>query len=142
MHLSFVRMDESSTTQNRRSRRSNLLMAASLEHAGGVAPVTLRNLSADGALVEGEHGLAVDTPILFRRKELAVSGRIAWIAGKRAGIAFDMALDPETVRRHVPAPKARSEKICKRPGFHGPMSPAEKRFAETVWDQPLPSIEK
>jgi hypothetical protein len=135
-------MDESSITQNRRSRRSNLLMAASLEHSGGATSVTLRNLSAEGALIEGDHGLAVGTPITFRKKELAVTGRIAWTADRRAGIAFDMALDPETVLRHVPAPKAQSETICKRPGFHGQMTPEERRFAQTVWDRPLPSIQK
>ena len=47
-------MDESSPTQNRKSRRSNVLMSASLELSGTSLPVKLRNLSADGALIEGE----------------------------------------------------------------------------------------
>ena len=44
-------MDQSSNTQNRKVRRSNVLMAASLELSGTSLPVKLRNLSAEGALV-------------------------------------------------------------------------------------------
>ena len=136
-------MDDSSPTQNRRSHRSHLWMAASLEHEGGDIPVTLRNLSADGALVEGDHGLAPGTEIIFHKNELSVSGRIAWVEDRRAGIAFAMGLDPETVLRHVSAPKPRSEEICKkRPGLRQPMSPAERRIGESLWGRPLPSIEK
>jgi hypothetical protein len=135
-------MDESSTSQNRRSRRSNLWMAASLEHAGGMTPVTLRNLSAEGALVEGDQGLAPGSEIVFHKKGLAVAGRVAWVDGRRAGIAFAMSLDPDTVLRHVPAPKPRSEMVHKRPGFRGNLSEQERRYGETLWDRPLPSIEK
>ena len=48
-------MDESGTTQNRRSRRSQLLMTATLEISGRAVKVKLRNLSADGARIEGDH---------------------------------------------------------------------------------------
>ncbi len=136
-------MNDSSTSQNRRSRRSNLLMAASLEHDGAMTPVTLKNLSAEGALVEGDHGLAPGASIILRKKKLAVSGRIAWVAGRRAGIAFAMSLDPLTVLRHVPVPRPRSEVCHKRPGLHGQMSAEERRFVETwIWGRPLPSIGK
>ena len=47
-------MDQSSNSQNRKARRSNVLMAASLELSGTSLPVKLRNLSAEGALVEGD----------------------------------------------------------------------------------------
>ena len=128
--------------QNRRSRRSNLLMAASLEHPGGVTPVTLRNLSANGALVEGDQKLLTGTNVVFRKKDLAIAGSIAWSAGRRAGIAFDMVLDPETVLHHVPAPRPVAELICKRPGLHASMSPEERKFAEILWGRPLPTVEK
>lgn len=136
-------MDKSLLDQNPRSRRSNLLMSASLEHADGVEPVTLRNLSAKGALVEGDHRLDVGTRIIFRRRELTASGKVAWLAGRRAGITFDMALDPETVLHHLPVPKPPPVTDCKRPGFHASLSERERRFADTwIWDRPLPSVEK
>lgn len=135
-------MDESSNIQSRRSRRSNLWMAASLEHAGGMTPVTLKNLSADGALIEGDHGLTPGAEIVFRKRDLAVGGRVAWVDDRRAGITFAISLDPDTVLRHVPAPKQRCETVHKRPGFRGSLSEQERRFGQALWDRPLPSIEK
>ena len=132
-------MNESSNTQNRRSRRSNLWMAANVEHAGGMTPVTLRNLSADGALIEGDQDLAPGSELVFRKNELAVAGRIAWVDGRRAGIAFAMSLDPDTVLRHVPAPRPRCEVVHKRPGFRGQLIEKERRIGQTLRDRPLPS---
>jgi hypothetical protein len=117
-------------------------MAASLGHDGGMTAVTLRNLSAEGAQVSGNHGLSPGDRIVFHKGELAIPGRIAWTEGRRAGVAFDINLDPATVLRHVSEPKVREEKVYKRPGFHGPMSDQERRYGATVWDAPLPSIEK
>ena len=129
--------------QNRRSRRSNVLMAATLETATGSATVTLRNLSADGALVEGDRIPAEGSLLVFRKKDLAVGGKVAWISERRAGIAFDSKLEPETVLRHIPAPKHRMEPSFKRPGFTERLSDAERRWCETfIWDRPLPSVER
>ena len=80
-------MDESSITQNRRSRRSNVLLNATVEVAGEMLPVKLRNLSDEGALVEADLLPAADTKIVFHRKELSVRGSIAWVSGNHAGIA-------------------------------------------------------
>lgn len=137
-------MDEGSLSQNRRSRRSNVLMAACLETASGSANVTLRNLSAEGALVEGDRIPAPGEQLVFRKNELAVSGKVAWVTERRAGIAFDAKLRPETVLRHIPAPKHRIEPSFKRPGLtSGVLSPEERRWCETfIWDRPLPSMER
>ena len=132
-------MDEGREFQERRSQRSNLLMAARLDHPGGGTSVTLRNLSADGALVEGDLNLAAGTLVVFRKKHLAASGRIAWSAGRRAGIAFDMPLDPETVLRHVPAQKPVAEMVHKRPGFRCKLSAEDRPFGERYWGRPLKS---
>lgn len=113
-------MTASSASQNRRSPRSNLWMAAVLEHPGGSAAVILRNLSAQGALVEGDQALTVGDEVVFRKNDLAVAGRIAWIDGRRAGIAFAMSLDPDTVRRQVPVPRPIVPLVHKRPGLRTP----------------------
>jgi hypothetical protein len=134
-------MEKCSEIEDRRSRRrSKLLMAATLEHPGGVTPVTLRNLSANGAQVEGDHGLPTGTQIVLRKNELAASGRIAWSAGGRSGIAFAYPLDPEIVLRHIPVPKRVPELVHKRPGFRGPLSAEDHSFAERLWGGPLPSV--
>ena len=128
-------MDDSNPAQNRKSRRSNVLMSASLELSGTSLAVKLRNLSTEGALVEGE-GLPIEgSQVLFRKAELSVTGRVAWVEGKRAGIAFMQDLCPEAVLRHVPAPRPRVQPDFRRPGLAAQkLSGAERKFGEAwVW---------
>lgn len=120
----------------RRSQRANLLMAATLEHDGGTIAVKLRNLSADGALIEGDDCPPAGAMVIFRKNELEVPGRIAWADGRRAGIAFDTSLDPDSVRRDLPAPRPLRDEIHKRPGFRTRLSAADRRFAETYFGRP------
>ena len=130
-------MDSSSNCQNRRSHRSQVLLAATLEFAGGSRSVKLRNLSAEGALVEAD-GLPIEgTSVLFCRKELSAAGRVVWVNRRYAGIAFDQKLNPEQVLRHVPSPAARPKLHTRpyRPGFTPrTMTPDQQRLAESwVW---------
>lgn len=97
-----VGMDESSLTQNRRSRRSPVLLAATVELGGAVHDAKLRNLSSDGALVEGAADLPEGASVYFCRKDLRVRARVAWVQGKHAGIAFEKPLDAAEVLRHIP----------------------------------------
>ena len=100
-------MDESSVTHNRRSRRSPVLLAATVELGGAVHDVKLRNLSSDGALVQGAQDLPENAAITFCRKDLRVRARIAWVQGQHAGIAFDKPLEPAEVLRHIPRRESR-----------------------------------
>ena len=136
-------MDESTQTQNRRSRRSNVLMAAAIETDTGLANVTLRNLSADGALIEGSGIPAEGAAVVFRKKDLVISGHIAWVNDRRAGISFDAKLEPEAVMRHIPAPRHRIEHQFKRPGLTtSHLTTEERRWCETfIWNGPLPSLQ-
>ena len=110
-------MDESSCTHNRRSRRSNVFLAASIEVSGLALPVKLRNLSSQGALIEGD-GLPVEgSEILFRRKDLSVKGRVAWVQDKQAGVAFNSLLAEADVLRNIPKPRPRVTPDFLRPGL-------------------------
>lgn len=123
-------MDQSSPVANRRSRRSNVLLAASIEAGGSEIAVKLRNLSAFGALVVGENLPAAGESVLFRRKELGVPGRVAWVRDGHAGVAFDEELPPQDVLRHIPAPPApKPVADHRRPGLASkPLSAAEEEF--------------
>jgi hypothetical protein len=110
-------MDQSSASQNRKTRRSNVLMSASLELSGTSLAVKLRNLSADGALVEGAKLPIEGSSILFRKGELSMVGTVAWVKGKQAGISFAQKLEPEQLLRHVPAPRPRVSPTFRRPGL-------------------------
>jgi hypothetical protein len=125
-------MDESSTNQNRQSRRSNVLLAASIEAVGTVIPVKLRNLSVEGALIEGD-GLPVEgSEILFRRNDLSVSSRVAWVHGKQAGVAFRVPIAQEDVLRNIPSPRYRAPLNFRRDGLAvRKLSADERRLVES-----------
>ena len=128
-------MDQSSIDQNRRSRRSNVLLAASIETSGAAIPVKLRNLSTEGALIEGDSLPVEGSEVVFRRNELSVSGRVAWVHGKQAGVAFLRPIAQEDVLRNIPKPRDRAPVRYRRPGLaFREISPEERRLAESwVW---------
>ncbi|MCM8557104.1 PilZ domain-containing protein [Sphingomicrobium sediminis] len=124
-------MDQSSTNQNRKAPRSHFFMKASIELDGRHHDVRLRNLSAEGALIEAEDLPVEGAEILFRKEKLSVPGRIAWSADGRAGVAFAQRLEPDVVRRHVPQPRQRANAPTRRPGLKShELSEGERRFAE------------
>jgi hypothetical protein len=126
-------MDESSITQNRRSRRSPVLLSATVYFAGIPVVVKLRNLSEEGALIEGERLPPEGSETLFERKEMRLKSRVVWVEGKYAGIAFDVPLKREEVLRHIPQPKAKthSDFDFRRPGFAcRPLSDYERQNLE------------
>lgn len=125
-------MDESSITHNRRSRRSPVFLAATIEVDGLAQPVKLRNLSEEGVLIEGDHLPAEGATTWFERKDLRIKGRIAWVHDRYAGVAFEEALKAEDVLRHVPKPRPRAKLDFRRPGLAcRPLSNDERKMIET-----------
>lgn len=136
-------MDNSGAFQNRKTRRSHVLMAATLETDTGTQPVSLRDLSPQGALVKAKSLPLAGTLVRFRKGELDLPGRVAWVERDRAGIAFDAPLDPEAVMRHVPraAPRAGSNADFRRPGLRCEMSEGERKLAEQwIFGRPNPFV--
>jgi hypothetical protein len=89
----------------RRSPRSKVVLAATLESGGRAFPVTLCDLCEHGALVEARGGLTAECEVWFCRNELRVHGHVAWAAGKLAGIAFSQVLKPDEVLRYINRPE-------------------------------------
>lgn len=133
-------MDPSTASQNRRSRRSSVLLAAALDTGSGTTEVKLRNLSAEGALVEGDNLPIEGTEVLFRRNDLAERGTIVWVHRKHAGVAFREQLQPEEVLRHVPSPRPKVQMDFRRPGLASrDLTPQERRLLDSWAGAPLPS---
>lgn len=128
-------MDESRPVQNRRFRRSNVLLKATVEIPGESLPVVLRNLSQEGALVKGEGLPQEGTRVLFHRQGLSVPSRVAWTHCNHAGLDFDFPLFPRELLRHVPAPDRKPPPPAAltkgRPGFGSkPLTAAERQLIE------------
>src|SRR5207248_2760815 len=110
-----------------------------LECGDHVVPVTLRDLSEHGALVEAEGALSAECEVWFCRNELRVHGHVAWAEGKQAGIAFSRALKPEVVLRHITRaePRPVDGTAHRRPALTRPgMSPEERRWVEEFLREP------
>jgi hypothetical protein len=131
-------MDQSSVTQNRRSGRSPVLLSAKIDVLGAEAAVVLRNLSSQGALIEGSELPPEGASTTFRRNDLTIKGTIVWVEGRFAGLAFDRQLEREELLRHVPKPRQRTEQQFRRPGLAcKPLSDADRKMVQ-MWATPLP----
>lgn len=108
-----------------------MLLAATIELGGKAVPVKLRNLSEEGALIEGDRLPLEGSSTFFERNELRLRSRVIWVQGRYAGVAFDYPLKPEQVLRNVPTPKPRAQQDFKRPGLAcRPLSDYERRMLE------------
>ena len=118
-------------SQNRKSRRSPVYLAAAVEIAGVAQPVKLRNLSEEGALIEGERLPLEGTTTFFERNELRLKSRVIWVQGRYAGIAFARILKQEEVLRHVPQPRQVAQGDFRRPGLAcRPLTDHERKMIE------------
>jgi hypothetical protein len=116
----------------RRSRRSPVLLAATVEVAGKPVSVKLRNLSEEGALVEGEQLPLEGSSTFFGRNDLRLKSRVVWVQSRYAGVAFDERLKPEDVLRNIPTPKRPAQLTdFRRPGLAcRPLTDYERKMLE------------
>ena len=125
--------ESSSVAQNRRSRRANVFLLATVEAARGALAVRLRNLSSEGALIQGDELPEKGEEILFRRDDISVTGRVAWVHDGHAGLSFDSKLDPQVVLRNVPPTKPKVQLRYHRPGVTAHRLSREERQFIKLW---------
>jgi hypothetical protein len=123
-------------SDERRSERANVILAAVIEHAHGRVPVRIKNLSQHGALVIGD-GLPVgETLITFKCNGQSLDGWVAWSQEGRAGIQFGSPNNPDTLTNRERRPgisitKDNRDIDFRRPGFRGnQLSEGERKIVE------------
>ncbi len=98
--------------------RDSLFLKAELRFVGGdnCGEVRIRNLSAGGLMAE--------TPVLTARGDKVelelrnigrVTGRVAWVAEGRFGVAFDHQIDPKLARKPVGQGKSELPRHLRQP---------------------------
>ena len=122
--------------QKRRSSRSPVLLIAKIEVDGDFVPVTLRNLSSQGALIEGGPLPHEGTAVVFRRGDLGVRSEIVWTEGRFAGVRFERSLERDELLRQVPRPAKKFEPQFRRPGLSSNLSDQDRKMIQ-MWSTPL-----
>ncbi|PVX29096.1 PilZ domain-containing protein [Sphingomonas pokkalii] len=87
----------------RSGARDSLLLTAQLRVDGeAVGQVRVRNLSAGGLMAEYPEPIGLRAPVEIEVRGVGwVSGKIAWAAEGRVGVAFDHEIDPKLARKPV-----------------------------------------
>ena len=128
-------MDESSNNQNRRNKRSLVLIAAKIKTARGTVEARLRNLSRNGALLEADIPPQEGTEVVFERGETIAPARVAWVSKDRFGIQFDHPIQESEVLIHIGKPQHNGEmdpRSFRRSGFRErSLNPVERHLGET-----------
>jgi hypothetical protein len=132
-------MDQSSSPQNPRAQRSNVLLAASIECRGSRFAVKLCNLSPQGALVVGDGLPPEGTTVMFCRNDLRVRSHVAWVDGSNAGIAFQKPLEPQVVLRNISKARARASLAAPRPGLASRPLTADEEKLNGCWISSAPT---
>jgi len=103
---------------DRAERTLTMLMVAKLRVREVEGLCRIRNISPGGLMLETR--LAIDCgdhAEIELRQQRQVSGRIVWVRGDRAGLAFDA---PEEVEALLPAKPGRASRIRREPKPRGP----------------------
>lgn len=98
-------MDSSTASGASQARdRNSLFLKAVLRFptSGAQGEVRVRNLSAGGLMAEAPVQASRGEPVEVNLKNLGwVTGKVAWIAESRCGIAFDYPIDPKAARQQI-----------------------------------------
>ncbi len=94
-------ISDSSDIAKRDADRDSLFLTANLrfQNGGEEGKVRVRNLSEGGLMAEAAIQAARGTRLEIELKNIGwITGKIAWLAEKKVGIAFDHPIDPKIVR--------------------------------------------
>lgn len=76
-------------TDSRESARTNLFLGALLQGPGFATPVTVRNMSPTGALLESPINPDPSTSVSLTRGSVSVGAVVAWCKDGRCGLRFN-----------------------------------------------------
>lgn len=76
-----------------RPTRHSLILRGELHWARGSMPARLRNISASGAMIEGDRDLERETEVVLDLGGVAPRGRVMWCRSHQIGLVFDEEID-------------------------------------------------
>lgn len=100
--------------------RDSMFLQAVLRPSTGTSvsaaiTVRVRNISASGLMAESDLAIVAQDRIVVELRNVGpVHGTVAWINGKRFGVAFDAPIDPKLARK---TPKVAPEPLMSKDGY-------------------------
>lgn len=89
---------DSLTADKRATDRVSASMPGVVRIAVGDLQVTVRNISDEGAMIEGVSDIEIGSRVAVRMRGIGwVDAKVAWAIAPRCGLAFDRAIDAQTV---------------------------------------------
>ena len=101
-------MTTESIAKKRKAARDSLFLSCEITVEGALKPVIVRvrNLSAGGMMIDGNAVFNEGAGVSANLRGIGVvMGKIAWIVEDRAGVSFDMEIDPKEARAPVAVAK-------------------------------------
>lgn len=84
--------------KSERAPRQHLILRGLLHWQSGSMPVRLRNISSQGAMVDGTQDLEAGEPVVLELPGgIAVEATVRWCQSKHIGVRFDQPFDPAAV---------------------------------------------
>jgi hypothetical protein len=123
----------------RAKSRRRVMLTASLETSVGKERVRLRDVSANGARIEGESLPALGTPVQLTRGTFSVFGLIVWKEGEAGGVEFDEPLNEARlleVLKGLPACPVTQEPY-RRPGLRQGQNTQARYSNGSGWVDPV-----
>lgn len=99
-----IQAPQSESSVKRDNDRDSLFLTANLrfQNGGEEGQVRVRNLSEGGLMAEAAIRATRGTRLEIELRNIGwISGKIAWVAEKKLGVAFDHPIDPKVVRKPV-----------------------------------------
>lgn len=149
-HLEHWGVSMVTQVDDRRSPRSRVLFAGTLEHDGTVTPVRISDLSRHGAMVTGDCLPCPESPVKLHCGNQTVSGWVTWVRQGQAGLHFNQEVSHESFSKppfktsEFVKVHGRRDEPYRRPGLRKhELTPEERRFAEQLLldgSVPLPRV--
>ena len=131
---------EEDESELRRYSRFRVMLSAKLVTTTDEHPITLRDLSATGALAEGVRLPATGKDVVLRRGSLEAFARVVWSDGARCGLEFDEEIPDRELLTHLktlPVPAAPPpHSTLRRPSLRASRLSEEEMALVREWANP------
>ncbi len=123
------------STSKSRAPRHGFIWKGTIHCNHDSVPVRLRNISADGAMVEADHEFPLEQEVLLDLDQGGTAfARVCWTRGGQTGLKFDQKFDLKRLANVKPTPVSCSSTNVLKPAYLESEGKADSPWA-AMWDR-------